>query len=256
MNFALLGSGSSGNATIVSSPTATVLIDAGLSFKQLQLRAMALGVDISAIDAVLVTHEHGDHVNGLPVLTKRVGVPVYMTHGTFDALSEKVKAIPNVQTFDPGDSVAVGAMRFDSYSVSHDAADPVGYVVDGGGRRLGLAGDMGHVSTLVKQRLAGCDALVLESNYCPDMLLHSPYPAQIRQRIGSRHGHLSNPDACSLLKSVMHDGLRLVVLTHLSEENNRPDKVMQMASRAMNGHRAEIHVAWQDKPTPLFSLIE
>ena len=130
----------------------------------------------------------------------------------------------------------------------------VGFVVEEDGRRLGLAGDMGHVSKLVKTRLAGCHALVVESNYCPEMLLESSYPAAIRQRIDSRHGHLSNRDACSLLKSVLHDNLSLVVLTHISEQNNTPERVKTMAAQALNGHSAEIHVAWQDKPTQFFSL--
>ena len=254
MKFALLGSGSSGNATLVTAGGVKVLIDCGLSFKQLCIRAEAIGQTLDDLDAILVTHEHGDHVNGLPVLKKRINVPVFMSEGTRDYLPKKIRDIDGIHTFYSGDTINVGHLKFHSYAVAHDAADPVGYVVQDKDRRLGVAGDMGHVSTLVKQRLRDCHALIVESNYCPDMLLHSPYPAAIRQRINSRQGHLSNPDACSLISSVKHDDLRLIVLTHLSEENNHPDKVLQMATRAMNGSKAQIHVAWQDKPTPLFSL--
>lgn len=254
MKFALLGSGSSGNATLIVGGGATVLIDCGLTFKQLCLRAEAIGQSLDDLDAILITHEHGDHVNGLSVLKKRLNVPVYMSYGTREYLPKKVRDIEGIRPFDSGETIAIGGLSFHSYAVAHDAADPVGYVVQYGNQRLGVAGDMGHVSTLVKQRLRDCHALIVESNYCPDMLLRSPYPPSIRQRIDSRHGHLSNPDACSLINSVAHEGLRLVVLTHLSAENNDPEKVHTMATRAMNGHNAEIHVAWQDKPTQMFTL--
>jgi phosphoribosyl 1,2-cyclic phosphodiesterase len=142
-----------------------------------------------------------------------------------------------------------------SFSVPHDAADPVSYVVESQGARLGIACDMGKATSLVKLRLQHCQGLVLESNYCPDMLMKSSYPAAIRSRIDGSHGHMSNRDACSLLSSVLHDALRLVVLIHISDENNTHDRALEMARRVVAGRPVALHIASKDKPTPLFEVV-
>ena len=254
IRFCLLGSGSSGNAIYIEGDGRKILIDNGLSYRQLDLRAAAAGISLEGLKAVFITHEHADHVNGLGVLTRKVDVPVYMTPATYDRLPENIGKLNNVKYFEAGEDVSLNGMRVGSFSVSHDAADPVSFVVEACGAKLGLAADMGRPTELVRRRLADSHGLVLESNYCPDMLRRSSYPAMIRQRINSSFGHLSNRDASSLLAHVLHDALRLVVLVHISEENNTKELAHSVAARAMKGHGAELHVAWQDRPTPVFEI--
>ncbi len=254
LRFCLLGSGSAGNALLVGSPDGSILIDNGLSFRQLQRRAATVGENIEDLRAVFITHEHGDHVNGAGILARKCGLPVYMTAGTRARLPRVVGALPRVVEFEAGDTLRVDGFRVDSFSVTHDAADPVSYTVDWGGARLGLAADLGHASNVVRAKLRGAQALVLESNYCPEMLHRSSYPPAIQQRIRGRHGHLSNPDACSLLASLVHEALRYVVLIHISEENNTPELASHMARHAIRGAQAEVHIARQNGPTPVFNL--
>jgi len=254
LRFSLLGSGSKGNTTLIVSNDAKILIDGGFSLRQLNLRLAAVGQSLEDVDAVFVTHEHSDHVGGLGVLARNVAAPVYMTAGTYESLPPQVGALPRLELFEAGDTIAVKDLRVSSFSVSHDAADPVAYTINANGAKLGLAADLGHPSQLVRSRLAGSHALVLESNYCPDMLRRGDYPPQVQQRIRSRVGHLSNQDMTSLLSDLIHEQLRMVVLVHLSENNNEPELVRAMAARALNGHPAEIVVAMQDAPTRLFEV--
>ncbi|GMU93348.1 MAG: metal-dependent hydrolase [Candidatus Hydrogenedentota bacterium] len=250
----MLGSGSSGNATLVNAGGCKILVDSGLSLRQLLLRCEMAGESLEGLKAILVTHEHADHVNGLGVLARRMDVPVYLTRGTLEALPAGVGRLPRVSIIEAGESFALNGMGVSSFSVSHDAADPVSFVIESAGTKLGIAGDLGHPSELVKQRLAGSHGLILESNYCPDMLRKGSYPPMVQQRIRGRHGHLSNQDMCSLLSDLLHEALRVVVLVHISEENNTPELAREMASGAIKGHPALIHVAGREKPTPVFEL--
>lgn len=252
--FSLLGSGSNGNAMLVQGPAAPVLIDSGLSLRRAQERAASLGLALDELAAICVTHEHADHVLGAGVMARRLGVPVYMTRGTYENLPKQVRHIPRLELFEAGDSLDLAGMRFHSFSVSHDAADPVSYVVEHGPVRLGLATDLGYVSHLVRMRLAGCHALVLETNYCPVMLRQGSYPAAVQQRIRGRLGHLSNGDACSLLKALAHEALRVVVLVHVSDENNTPDRALHQVAQVLDGRPVQLEVARRDGPTRLFEV--
>lgn len=254
IRFSLLGSGSNGNALLIASPRSKILIDNGLSFKQLQLRAAQVGVSLDDLKGVFVTHEHGDHVRGLGTLARKLDVPVFMTPGTLDALPLGVGKIPRLELFEAGQEIDVDGMLVGSFSVSHDAADPVSYCVQSDGCRLGLAADLGHASQLVVNKLTGCHGLILESNYCPNMLSQSSYPAALQQRIRGRMGHLSNGDACSLLAALLHHALRLVVLVHISEENNRPQLAHDAASRVLRTLPVRVCVAEQHRPTELFEV--
>ena len=254
LRFALLGSGSSGNAMLVASSNSKILIDNGFSLKELETRIAGIGETLDGLNAVFVTHEHSDHVKGVGILARRLGVPVYMTLKTYESLPESVGALPRIELFESGESVTIGGLTLASFNVCHDAADPVSFVVQSNGAKLGLAADLGHAPQYVKQRLEGSHALILESNHCLDMLHRGPYPDALKQRIRSRHGHLSNADMTSLLASLVHDGLQIVVLVHLSLENNRPEIVRDMAAGVLKGHHAELHVAHQDVPTPLFVI--
>lgn len=214
-----------------------------------------VGESVEGLSAILVTHEHGDHVQGLGVLTRRLPVPVYMTEGTQRNLPATLGRLGQVELFEAGDTLQVGDMEVQTFSVSHDAADPVGFTVRAAGAQFGLATDLGHASNLVRMRLAGSHALVIESNYCPDMLRNGHYPPQIQQRIRGRQGHLSNEDMCSLLHSLLHDDLQHVILVHISEKNNTPELVERRVRGVLKAHRAAMFMATQDAPTPLFEIL-
>jgi phosphoribosyl 1,2-cyclic phosphodiesterase len=256
MRFSLLGSGSAGNAILVSAPTGKLLIDNGLSYKQLSLRAQEIGESLDDLDGVLITHEHGDHVNGLGVLSRNRPVPIFLTRATYDHLPSKVGQLRNVTFFESGDAFSVGAFNVTTFRIAHDAADPVSFVIEHNGCRMGLATDMGSVSNLVRQRLRDCHALILESNYCHDMIRNSPYPPQIIQRIRGNHGHLSNVDMNRLLADLLHDDLRLVVAVHVSQENNTEEKVEHMARTVLKNHPASFCIADQDRPSPMMEILQ
>lgn len=254
LRFSLLGSGSSGNAALFVTERAKVLVDNGLSLKELQRRVAAVGESLEGLDAVFVTHEHSDHVAGVGILARKTGVPVYLTEPTCRALSPNVGNIPSLRFFESGDVIQVKDICLTSFGIPHDAADPVSFTVTSEGAKAGLATDLGHVPHLVRSRLTGCHALVLESNYCPDRLMDGDYPVQVQQRIRGRHGHLSNQDMASLLHDLLHDALRTVVLVHISENNNEPGIARRMAEGVLRGHPASLHVAAQDAPTPMFEV--
>lgn len=254
MRFCLLGSGSSGNAILIKTRDSKILVDNGLSFKQLLLRTAAIGESLDGLKAVFVTHEHSDHVAGVGILARKIDVPVYMTRDTFSSLPQTIGVIPNVQFVEAGEDIVLNGLTVGSFSVSHDAADPVSYIVEYEGLKLGIAADMGLPSELVRRRLAGSHGLILESNYCPNMLRKGPYPPMVQQRIRGRQGHLSNSKMCSLLSHVLHDALRVVVLVHISAENNTHDLALRMAGQVIRDLPVHLIAATQDRPTPLFQL--
>lgn len=254
LHFSLLGSGSKGNATLIRTPSAKILIDCGFSGKELERRLACIGESLDGLDAIFITHEHSDHVLGLGVITRKIEAPVYLTCETRANLPQRLGDIGNTQLFEAGDTITIGGLDVASFSVSHDAADPVSYTVSEHGAKVGFAHDLGHCSQLVRARLAGSHALVLESNYCPEMLRNGPYPPELQQRIRSRIGHLSNQDMNSLLSELLHDCLRTVVLVHISEKNNLYDLAQSMAERVLRGHHARLIVARQDTPTELIEV--
>ncbi len=254
IRFCLLGSGSSGNAILVSTRGSKILVDNGLSFRKLQLRCAEVGETLAGLKAIFVTHEHSDHVNGIGILTRKMDVPVYMTRETHRTLPVTLGRIPRVNYIEAGEDTIINGMSVGSFSISHDAADPVSYIVKAEGVKLGIAADLGHTSELVRRRLAGSHGLVIESNYCPDMLRRGPYPPMIQQRIRGRQGHLSNSAMSSLLAHVMHERLQVVVLVHISEENNTHELALRMAQRALKQLPVRLLTAPRDRPTPVFEL--
>jgi len=256
LQFSLLGSGSSGNAALVVSRHAKILIDSGLSFKQLEARVQAIGSSLDGLDAVFITHEHGDHVRGLGTLARKLHVPVHITAKTLAGLPRGVGALPKVVCFDAEDSapIRVADMEIRPFMISHDAADPVSFTVRADGAKLGFACDVGRDSPIIRQYLAGSHALVLEANYCPDMLRNGRYPAQIKHRIRNGNGHLSNQDMCALLNKLLHDALRTVVLVHISENNNQPELVRSMAAGVLGDRPIRLCLASQLQPTELFEV--
>ena len=257
MRLIPLGSGSAGNSTYVELAGLRLLVDAGLSARQLKLRLEAIGVAPVQLDAILLSHEHSDHAQGAERFSKRHGVPLICATETLDALDRSPQDFADWLPLPPSGPFAFGDVEIDSFPVPHDAARPLGFVLRGEGLRIGFALDLGHVTTLVVQSLKGCDALVVESNYDRAMLFDGPYPWQLKQRVSSRFGHLSNDEAASLLRQVVSDNCRGVVLAHLSEKNNTPALARQTASRSLaaaGASRVEMRVARAKQPTAPLEL--
>lgn len=237
MEFCVLASGSKGNAIYVAAGNTRVLIDCGVSLKEARLRLACIGVTIEQIDALCVTHEHSDHCAGLPVLARRTEVALYANEPTASAVEyatrRQTAAEWHWNVFATGSAFTIGELTFEPFSVPHDAADPVAYVVSDGTHRVGIATDMGMPTTLVRKRLAGCHALILESNHDTDLLRNSQRSWALKQRIAGRRGHLSNDQSAELLVDLLHDGLQSIFLAHLSDECNRPELARYMAERTL-----------------------
>lgn len=260
MKFCVLGSGSKGNSTYLESGGTSILIDAGMSGKELQKRLSAIGVDLAAIDAILVTHEHNDHIQGVGILSRRAGIPVYANPATFSAAAKIVNRLFSYNEFETGGTFYFRNLAIHPFSISHDTEDPVGFRISDGNVSFGYCTDTGRVSRLMHHRLASCQALVLESNHDIDMLQNGTYPPYLKQRIRSGHGHLDNTQTAVFLQELAHEKLQHVVLAHLSEENNRPEIAFHAAAEALHNNtpcREEtirISVACQETVGELVSL--
>lgn len=249
----MLASGSSGNALAMEHQGFTLLMDAGLSGRKHQARLEASGMGDVRPAAILVSHEHSDHVSGVGVVSRKWRIPVYASSGTLGASAHRMGRLISPVVLDNGASVEIGPFRVRAFSLAHDAADPSGFIVEWEGGRLGIATDLGHPGPLVMDSLAGCTALVLEFNHDEDMLWNGSYPWQLKQRIASSTGHLSNAAAAELLYSVLHPGLRVCVLAHLSQENNLPRLAVE-ASREAAGDSVMIVAGMQDLALPAIEL--
>jgi phosphoribosyl 1,2-cyclic phosphodiesterase len=250
-----LASGSRGNAVLVSTPDTAILVDAGLSGVELQRRMAAVGQDPADLSAIVITHEHTDHVKGAGVLGRRFNIPVYITPATHKACTG-LGAVPGLTYFECGTRFRIQDLTVTPFSISHDASDPSGLTLTWQNRKIGIATDLGVVTSLVKDHLAGCCMLYLESNHDPAMLINGPYPWHLKQRIKSRTGHLSNTDAGQLLAELAHRDLTHVVLAHLSEENNRPEHALAEVGRCLNGTGVDLSVAGPDRPGKVIRLME
>jgi len=221
MRFASLGSGSSGNATLIEAEGTRLLIDCGFSIKETVKRLQRFDLSPDDIDALLVTHEHGDHLRGVAPLARRYKFPVWMTHGTYRA-GRDVK-IPNLKLFHAHQDFQIGALSIQPFPVPHDAAEPCQFVFEHKKQRLGVLTDLGSITPFVVENLSGCDALLLECNHDRDMLRNGPYPNYLQARVGGDYGHLENSQAADLLQRMDRSRLKKLALGHLSEKNNRPE---------------------------------
>jgi phosphoribosyl 1,2-cyclic phosphodiesterase len=223
METLVLATGSSGNAVLISSRETSILVDAGVSALQVLKRLEAFGRSADEIDAILLTHEHSDHVRGLDVFLRRHrAAPVWATHGTWSMIDVRSEEGGELKS---GRTRRFGAFRVTPVATSHDAAEPVAYVFDDGEHSAAVCTDTGIITGLLEQRLQGCELLLLETNHDKDMLRHGPYPWVLKQRIDSRTGHLSNHQSCEAIDRVRSKVLRAVVGMHLSAENNCPNLV-------------------------------
>lgn len=246
LRFRSLASGSSGNATLIEASDGLhrtrVLVDCGLGLRQLIARLAVEGIDPADLDGIFITHEHGDHIGCAPMLVARYGVPLWTSAGTaqyaaFAGLESALNLVRDGQLF------AIGGIQFHPFTVPHDAREPLQLRCTDGDRVLGLMTDIGHVTGHALAALAGCHALVLESNHDVELLAQSRYPDFLKRRVGGQHGHLSNVQAAAALGALRHDRLNTVVAAHLSERNNRPDLVSRAFAAVLGCGEADVLLA-------------
>ncbi len=313
MRMTVLASGSKGNSTVVATHRTRILVDAGLSCREILRRMNMAGEDPRSLDAILITHEHQDHVQGVAVLARKLGIPVYFTEMTHRAwvrwlhprkrmtyaewllqrqqgsaaadgesshssiaatatvmdepdteLCEAASAdrdpaaLPSVAYFEAGRRFVVGDIDVEPFTIPHDAADPVGFVFEGDGVRIGFATDLGYIAANARQALRRCDVLMLESNHDTEMLRDGPYPWSVKQRVMSRVGHLSNEAAAEFLERNYDGQAAYVILAHLSESNNLPALARVSAERALRDRMSllanKLLLAEQDQPLAAIAL--
>ena len=238
MQLASIGSGSKGNGTLLRTDATCVLIDCGFSLKETERRLAMRGLSGNDLTAILVTHEHGDHIGGVGVLSRRYRLPVYMSHGTY--LSGRCEDVYQRVCFDAGESFRINDLDVQSVLVPHDARQPCQYVVEHRGLKIGILTDLGSVTPHVIESYEGCDHLLLEFNHDLELLRLGPYPPSLKRRVGGGLGHLNNQQAVELLKHVDHDGLRSVLIAHISEQNNSRECI-EAALRADLGEAYSKH---------------
>jgi len=251
MRFCVLGSGSKGNATFVETGETRLLIDAGFSGKEIERRLLSIGVEPDTLSGLLITHEHGDHIKGAAILSRRFRLPVFINGATLAAAGSVLDNLPQYQAFVTGETFVFQDFQIHPFAISHDAADPVGFLLNNGSLLMGYCTDTGVVSRLMQHRLSSCHGLVLEANHDPDLLRNGPYPPSLQQRVRGNTGHLANADAAGFLSDILHDGLEHVVLSHISETNNHPDlaqEAMAAVLETLRGQRGD------DCPVPTISL--
>ena len=253
----MLASGSSGNAALLATEKTRILIDAGLSMRELGKRLASVGEDIHNLDAILVTHEHSDHIAGLPVLARRLKkpTPFFVTRLTGPKIDWD-ESVPVLEPFQAGTSFQIGDIEVQSFSIPHDAVDPVGFCFEAQGVRIGIATDLGYIPESVKYHLRRANLLLLESNHDIEMLKVGPYPWSVKQRVMSRVGHLSNLLTSEYLTEELDPCTGHVILGHLSEANNHPEIAREAAERALEvrGLETRVSVAEQNQPSAVFNF--
>ena len=221
--FCPLASGSKGNALYLRHHETQILVDAGISFKALASKLGEIDVDIGEIEAILVTHEHGDHVRGIEKVARTLDIPVFANSETAKAIIKEVRERPRFKIFSTGEPFEYGGIEIHPFSIQHDTLDPVAFTFQMEGIKLGVCADLGFATTLVKARLLNCTYLYIEANHEPSMVHACSRPALYKQRVLGRQGHLSNSACAELVQSIDHEGLKHIYLAHLSEECNHPD---------------------------------
>ena len=265
LSISVLASGSRGNSTVLVSSRTRLLVDCGLSCRETCRRLASQGIAPESLSAILITHEHSDHVAGLHVMAKRFRLPVFMsapTHGAWqrqykDSAGNRVEATC-LETFAPGHAFTVGDIDVMPFTIPHDAADPVGFRFVTEGLRVAIATDLGFIPPNVRDQLRACDGLVLESNHDLEMLRGGPYPWAVKQRVMSRVGHLSNESLAEFLATDYDGSAAFLILAHLSEQNNHPDLARIAAERALGLRQglwgSRLLLASQQEPLPALTL--
>lgn len=257
MRFSVLASGSSGNACYVETGKACILVDAGLTCSEIERRLDLIGIQPVRLDAIIVTHEHTDHIKGAGALARRFDLPLYINQKTLERGLKSLGDLPKPVIVETGQTLIIKDLIAETFTKCHDAADPYGLVISFNGARIGIVTDLGRSTRLVEDRLKGCQALIMEFNYDQEMLEQGPYPLDLKRRIKGPDGHLSNQQAADLLSVVSHNGLIHVVLAHLSETNNQPRKARENAARVLKEcclGEPNISISRQGEPMPIIEL--
>jgi len=253
MQFSVLASSSDGNCLLVTDGDTRVLIDVGITCIRIKRGLADLGITLESLTGICITHEHSDHIKALPVISRKASIPFYATQITSSVADDKLKLTnPQWNIFEPGNSFQIGSLTFEAFAVPHDAADPVGFVVSNGRRRLGVATDLGFVPTMVEHHLKSCHTVVLESNHDLEMLRNSNRPWSLKDRIMNRHGHLSNAQCSELVEALIGGNLDTLVLAHISTECNTPalarNTILDLLDRHGKREQVALHLA---SPEPM-----
>jgi phosphoribosyl 1,2-cyclic phosphodiesterase len=265
VSITVLASGSGGNCTLVSSSATRLLVDAGLSCREIMRRMKLCGEDPCSVNAILITHEHGDHVAGLRVLARKLKVPVYITGATHDSYRKWARdsagnkvTLERKEYFSSGRAFHIGDVTVMPFTIPHDAVDPVGFTFISEGIKVGICTDLGYIPPNVRNHLRGCQMLMIESNHDLELLRGGPYPWSVKQRVMSRVGHLSNEALADFLTSDYDGGAEFLILAHLSEKNNHPEIARMTAERALGEQRSFVRnhllLAAQQEPLPAVRL--
>lgn len=258
LKICTLGSGSKGNAfAIHSTDCGTLLVDAGFSARQMEMKLRSADIAIDSICAVLLTHDHDDHSHGCRVFCDKHDIPLYCSYQTAQHLAKQNKLPSKVIQFDPGDSFEINNFSIAAFAVQHDAVDPVGFRICCHEKEIGIATDLGEVNALCRQRLKCCNALLLESNYDKEMLYASDRTLFLKRRISGKMGHLDNQDALSALEHLLDDNSTLLILVHVSTDCNCYEMVAQNTARHLekiNRNTVNMYVAQQNEVSPWFQI--
>jgi phosphoribosyl 1,2-cyclic phosphodiesterase len=265
VSVSVLASGSRGNSAVVESSRARILVDAGISCRETFKRMKSVGLDPGSLSAILVSHEHCDHVYGLATLARRLNVPVFMTGATHHAWARSMRdeagelpKLANLEIFSAGRSFQIADITVTPFTIPHDAADPVGFTFGAEGTKIAIATDLGYMPASVCDHLRKCDVLMIESNHDLEMLRVGPYPWSVKQRVMSRVGHMSNESLAQFFAKDYDRGASYIVLAHLSEQNNHPEIARQAAENALGPQitllENRLMLAAQDAPTECIHL--
>ena len=257
MRFSVLASGSKGNACYIETDSTRLLIDAGLSCRELVRRLNIIGIEATHLDAIIITHEHSDHIKGVGPISRKFSSPIYSNSSTIKRCISLLKNTRVDDTLRTGESLIINDITVETFAKNHDAADPIGLIISSNGSRLGILTDAGRSTSLLEDRLRNCTGVLLEFNHDVEMLENGPYPYYLKKRIKGSKGHLSNDQAGMLLKMLSHKSLKHVILAHLSEVNNTPEKALAKAREALSECDMDgipVHVSYQDYPCPVLEV--
>ncbi len=226
LKFSSIGSGSKGNGTLIQSAENLIIVDCGFSLKETESRLAMRAVSAHQLSAILVTHEHSDHIKGVGALARRYNLPVHMTYGTHRA--SKLGNVPKLNIIKPNQKFFIGDLEIQAVAVPHDAREACQFVIERKGAKLGILTDTGHLTSHMISAYKGCNALLLECNHDPHLLAKGPYPPSLKKRVGGPYGHLNNQQAADFLSAIQCEKLKHVVVTHISEQNNQPELAVNM----------------------------
>ena len=249
--FCPLASGSRGNSIYLSTTNAKILIDAGISAKNISNKLASLNIDVHEIDAILITHEHTDHIRGLDILSKKFKIPIFANAETAKAIYSTMKTNPSFKIFTTGETFEFYDLIISPFSVQHDTCDPVGFAIKIGNTKIGICTDLGFISTSVTMNLQNCNYLYIESNHEPSMVFSSNRPYSCKNRILGRQGHLSNDNCAKLIYSIHSEEMKHIFLAHLSSECNNPELAIKktMEQLALKNAKTPVSIAHQNEPS-------